>query len=173
MAGSGWPVLPDAAAQRLIDLPKRVAADWRQVLLNPPIADRQFRKTRLYLGGEEEAGPVRGELFLYSRLRKDEEEPRRTYTFGLGLRDRVGRDYRLLRCNGPSHPHVNKVEGDRLPPVCHVHRITERYQLHLAHRPKWEGDGFAIISRPYAGPDDALTDLASLVNIEVEEALFA
>lgn len=171
--GNGWPIISDADAARLIALPKSVDEMWRAVLLNPRRTDGPFLKARIELPGEVTAGPVRGALFLYSRYRASEPEPRRTFTFGLGLADTAGRDYRLIRCNGPCHTHDNKVDREKLGAVCHVHRITERYQRHLASRPKWEGDGFAVATRPYAGPDDALTELANLANIKVEGALWA
>ncbi len=44
----------------------------------------------------------------------------------------------LVRYNGPSHAHPNRLEGDRIEFVPHIHRTTERYL-----RANLKAEGFA------------------------------
>lgn len=57
----------------------------------------------------------------------------------------------LARYNGPSHVHGNKLEGDTLRHVCHIHRTTERY-LALGIT----AEGFAEASQRYSTVEGAL-----------------
>lgn len=60
----------------------------------------------------------------------------------------TGGEVNLLRCNGPSHPHRNRIEGERFGMAPHIHRATERYQ----QLPHGSAEGFAQ-------PTDAFYDL--------------
>ena len=83
-------------------------------------------------------------------------------SFSVGLRwlPESGEDVTLFRCNGPSHPHSNSLEGERFEFVCHVHRATERY---LAAGKKDEG--FAIPSSDYTTVGGALHCLVTYCKI--------
>jgi hypothetical protein len=53
-------------------------------------------------------------------------------------------EFRLLRCNGKSHEHSNKLEKNKFYDF-HIHRATERYQEF-----GYDEDSFAEITHEYA-----------------------
>ena len=68
---------------------------------------------------------------------------------------------RLLRYDGSSHPHRNKIEGNWIVRKPHIHRATERYQ-----ELKWEvHDGYAeetVLYRDLSGAWDCFLADANL-----------
>jgi hypothetical protein len=67
----------------------------------------------------------------------------------------------LLRYNGPSHSHPNKLEKEDLDHVCHIHRATERYI-----RANLKAEGFAEKTRSYGAVKGALHELVKDCRIE-------
>ena len=61
--------------------------------------------------------------------------------------------FRLLRCNGKSHEHTNRIEGESFYDF-HIHRGTERYQ-----KEGYPEDGYAEITDRYSNFDGALETL--------------
>ncbi len=57
----------------------------------------------------------------------------------------------LVRYNGPSHTHPNRMEGDRLEFVPHMHRTTERYL-----RANLKPEGFAAATNLFTTWQGAL-----------------
>ncbi|HBR57310.1 MAG TPA: hypothetical protein DEA22_07555 [Blastocatellia bacterium] len=49
------------------------------------------------------------------------------FSCGLSWLAPNGQNLTLIRYNGPSHPHRNKMEGSRLNKESHIHLATERY----------------------------------------------
>jgi hypothetical protein len=66
----------------------------------------------------------------------------------------------LARYNGSSHEHTNHLEGDHFSYVCHIHEITERYQL--ADR---KPESFAVETSAYSNLDGAFRLLLQDWNI--------
>ncbi len=58
--------------------------------------------------------------------------------------------FRLLRYNGKSHQHTNKIEKETFYNF-HIHQATERYQA-----AGFDEDGFAVVSSEYADIHGAL-----------------
>lgn len=71
--------------------------------------------------------------------------------------------FRLLRCNGLSHRHRNKLEGDRFF-AFHIHRATERYQL-----AGFDEDGFAEPATNYIDYGGAARHFAELCGFDPPE----
>jgi len=61
--------------------------------------------------------------------------------------------FRVLRCNGKSHEHTNRIEGASFYDF-HIHRATERYQ-----KEGYAEDGYAEVSDKYSNFDGALETL--------------
>ncbi len=61
--------------------------------------------------------------------------------------------FRLLRCNGKSHEHTNRIEGTAFYDF-HVHRATERYQIE-----GYREDGYAEVTDKYSNLEGALDTL--------------
>ena len=66
----------------------------------------------------------------------------------------------LLRYNGASHLHVNKIESTDTAYSCHIHRATERY-LRVHRKP----EGFAEATDRYTDLEGAVRCLANDCNL--------
>ena len=77
--------------------------------------------------------------------------------FSCGIRWELpsGENLTLARYNGSSHPHRNAIEGESLPPACHIHKATERYLRHNRR-----AEGFAEETTRYSDMAGALRALA-------------
>ena len=69
---------------------------------------------------------VDGTLFLF--VIRQNIEYRNNFSVILAIRLAQGRQINLLRYDGGSHPHRNRIEGDRIMFKPHIHKATERYQ---------------------------------------------
>lgn len=83
-----------------------------------------------------------------------------SFTAGLRWISKSGESVMLLRANGSSHPHSNKLEADRFEFQCHIHRATERY---IAAGKKDEG--FAEPTSEYKTLSGALDTLVKICNV--------
>jgi len=63
--------------------------------------------------------------------------------------------FRVLRCNGKSHEHTNRIEGASFYDF-HIHRATERYQ-----KEGFPEDGYAEVTDKYSNFDGAFETLIS------------
>jgi hypothetical protein len=83
-------------------------------------------------------------------------------SFSAGLRwlSKTGESVTLIRMNGSSHPHTNKIEAERFDPTCHIHMATERY---IAAGKKDEG--YAEPTSEYKTSKGALHNLVKICNI--------
>jgi hypothetical protein len=66
----------------------------------------------------------------------------------------------LARFNGSSHVHPNKIEGDIISFVCHIHRATERYI-----RGNFQPEGYAEPANSYTTCSGALHALVVEFNV--------
>jgi len=84
------------------------------------------------------------------------------FSVGLVYMDRTtGEKIHLLGCNGPSHRHPNKIEGNDVDFTFHVHQATERYII--AGK---EAEGWASGTDEYKDLDSALAYFAKRANIQ-------
>ncbi len=72
-----------------------------------------------------------------------------------------GRWFRLRRCNGRSHQHTNRLEGERFVGF-HIHEATERYQAVGLNE-----DGYAEPTNRYGDFEGALTCVQQDAHIEL------
>src|SRR5438132_9774066 len=66
----------------------------------------------------------------------------------------------LVRYNGASHPHPNRLEGNRIDFVPHIHRATERYL-----RANLKPEGFAENTTRYTTLSGALHELVNDLHV--------
>lgn len=134
--------IPDTLIEELLRQSKRVAnpkAKWQE---KPGHRQRNFNVL---------ASNHSFVLFQRQNVRVPED-----FTCGLRWEPPGGGSLILVRYNGSSHVHGNKLEGDTLRHVCHIHRTTERY-LAIGIT----AEGFAEASSRYRTIDGALHCLAT------------
>lgn len=71
-----------------------------------------------------------------------------------------GKIFRLLRYNGKSHTHTNRIEGEFFDEVFHIHIATERYQRSGARE-----DSYAVETDRYDDLPSALSCLIGDANL--------
>ncbi|HBM16538.1 MAG TPA: hypothetical protein DD381_09395 [Lentisphaeria bacterium] len=83
------------------------------------------------------------------------------FSCGLSWLMTGGEYFTLIRYNGSSHIHFNKIERNRLSFICHIHKATKKYldETGIA-------DGFAEESSRYSTLEEALFCLIQDCNIE-------
>ena len=141
-------ILTDAQINSLIAMPKRVE--------NPGAKTRtEGKHTRRDYRVQSEDGKHEFALFVRQSTVLPEG-----FSAGLRWLAKSGEAVMLARFNGPSHPHSNKLEGERFEFKCHVHQATERY---LAAGKK--GEGYAEPSKEYKTLNGALHCLVKRCNI--------
>lgn len=72
-----------------------------------------------------------------------------------------GETFTLVRYNGPSHTHPNKLENSRLKFVCHIHKSSKRYLDETG-----KADGYAEETKRYKTLEGALHCMIYDNNIE-------
>lgn len=138
----------DAEIEYLIAMPKDLPANYRGSLR------RMNQKS--YSDGHEEAqlevsSPTEGSFRIM--LRRSRINPV-DFSAILGyLPPERSKVFRLLRYNGASHEHTNKLEGSSFR-TFHIHHATERYQ-----RAGWDEDRYAAETDRYETLDGALEAL--------------
>ena len=65
-----------------------------------------------------------------------------------------GEKFTLIRYNGPSHNHANKLEKKKIGYVCHIHKATSRYLDKTG-----KGDGYAEPTERFTTLEGALSCL--------------
>jgi len=71
-----------------------------------------------------------------------------------------GEAFTLIRYNGPSHNHPNKLENEKLGYVCHIHKSGKRYLEETGR-----ADGYAEATTRYSTLQGALSCLLEDCNI--------
>ena len=94
-------------------------------------------------------------LFYRQSLEEDDD-----YSVGLLVTFPTGKVLTLIRFNGSSHCHPNKIEGTEIEWVTHIHIATNRY-IH-ARKP----DGYAEETEKYQCVDEALVYACEYCNVE-------
>ena len=67
----------------------------------------------------------------------------------------------LIRCNGNSHKHKNKLEGTKFDGAFHVHKATERYQ-----QSGFKAENYAEKSTEFTDMEGAYKYLSRIAHIE-------
>ncbi len=151
--------LTDEKILELIQIPKVVVSDD----VKEKRKGKHLQKNFEIVAKSDEN--IRFEIFTRQNLEIVED-----FSCGLKWLAPGGEDMILVRYNGSSHPHPNKIEKNRLDFVNHIHRTTERY-LQMG-RP----DGFAELSDKYSNMTGALKCLSQECNVEgigdLQEELF-
>ncbi|WP_414041559.1 hypothetical protein ACJU26_05720 [Acidithiobacillus sp. M4-SHS-6] len=97
------------------------------------------------------------EFNLYWRQNKRVKDD---FSCGLAWHMPSGETMTLVRYNGSSHPHQNRIKGTVIEFRCHIHRATERYI-----RANLKPEGFAEPTDRYRSISGAFHDLVSDCNI--------
>ncbi len=108
-----------------------------------------------YIVSDEEGN--RYNLYLRQNYKPGMED---AFSCGLSWILPSGETFTLIRYNGPSHDHPNKLEKVRLGYVCHIHKATKRYLDETG-----KADGFAESSKRYNTLGGALHCLLEDCNI--------
>ncbi|HWB14581.1 MAG TPA: hypothetical protein VG826_35480 [Pirellulales bacterium] len=115
--------LTEAEIKAILDDPKPVTKRYRSVMAPRPRKDRPNQ-----LGRRLNVRSVGGKTFkVYTSV-----NARLTNNFSIGLiwYPSAHEKLTLIRCNGWHEAHPNRIERTIIQPdTCHIHRITERYQL--------------------------------------------
>ncbi|HDL01622.1 MAG TPA: hypothetical protein ENH23_05250 [candidate division Zixibacteria bacterium] len=82
------------------------------------------------------------------------------FSCGLSFLLPSGETFTLIRYNGPSHNHPNRLEREKLGYVCHIHRSNKRYLDETG-----KADGFAEATKRYSTLEGALYCLMEDCNI--------
>jgi hypothetical protein len=135
--------LTDDRIERLRRMPKRVTNPGARAVL-----DANHEKRDYIL--ESEDGSERFRLFVRQNKTVSDD-----FSCGLQWLPAGSEELILTRYNGPSHRHPNRLEGDRLDFVCHIHRTTERYL-----RANLKPEAFAELTTAYRTCGGALHCLA-------------
>jgi hypothetical protein len=131
--------LTDADIAKLKAMPK--------TLLNPRAREKQHNQ--FLVRDFEIEGPNGEKFFVYTRQNTLDPED-----FSTGLRwTRGGMDITLARYNGSNHRHRNAIENETIEFQCHIHELTERYQL------------AGLRGESYAVPTTAYSDLAGALKL--------
>lgn len=95
---------------------------------------------------------------LYYRQNTEDEED---YSVGILVTFQDGSELTLIRFNGSSHIHPNRIENTEIEWQPHIHFATERY---IAAGKKAES--YAEPTNAYQSPDEALCYAAKYCNIQ-------
>lgn len=108
-----------------------------------------------YILADEEGN--RFNLYLRQNYNKGMED---AFSCGLSYVLPSGEAFTLIRYNGPSHDHPNKLEKERLGYVSHIHKSTKRYLDETG-----KADGYAEATTRFYTLEGALHCLLNDCNI--------
>ena len=109
-------ILSDSEIAELIEEGKLIPINWEA----SPV-DRNGN-----LQAQANVYGVNGTRFLI--IVRQSIEHRNNFSVILAIRSAQERQINLLRYDGGSHPHRNRIEGNRIEYKPHIHIATERYQ---------------------------------------------
>ena len=129
----------------------------RKVVENPKARKKRDSGNErvTYILSDDEGN--RFNLYLRQNYNKGMED---AFSCGLSYVLPSGETFTLIRYNGPSHDHPNKLERERLGFVAHIHKSTKRYLEQTG-----KADGYAEATDRYSTLDGALHCLISDCNI--------
>lgn len=139
--------ITQAKIDELLSMGKRVVNPTAYFLIKGQHQQKNFRVT----GADDNT------FTLYVRQNTNIPED---FSCGLSWNMPSGEVLTLVRYNGPSHPHNNKIERQTLGFECHIHRTTARY-IEAGKKP----EGYAEATKGYESLDGALHCLVNECNI--------
>lgn len=145
------PLLNEPTIERLIREPKIAPISLKQWMRPRKTRRKPKREMRRVVHGK--CGSV---FEIHARRHVD---LRHNFAITLMYLTHASR-YRLLQFHGHHGPHRNRLEPpgpDRSVPanVCHIHRITERYQAKVGLVPKIEEDSYAFATEQFHDAESA------------------
>lgn len=145
----GLEIITDELINHLLKTPKAVE--------NPRAREKRdsgnVRKTYILSDNEEN----RFNLYLRQNYKPGMED---AFSCGLSFILPSGETFTLVRYNGPSHDHPNKLEKERLGYLPHIHRASKRYLDETG-----KADGFAEVTDRFSTLEGALFCLLEDCNI--------
>jgi hypothetical protein len=148
-------LVTDEEIEALLAEPKAMPPDF----VWPPQLRRKARRT--YRQASWDLGSD-GDVRFVLAARENVEDPL-DYSVILCATFPDGVSLNLLRCNGPSHGHRNRLEGQAFGPCEHVHWATERYQV----VPKSYAEGFARPTDAFHNAEGAFRAVCEMAAIQV------
>ena len=142
----GFERLTDQEIEKLIKTPKHVANPLARVTLKGCHEQLNYKVHGLDGSGYE---------FHLSTRRNIEKGMEDDYSCGLNWVAPHGEILALCCYHGPSHWHLNTLEGKKLNLACHIHRATNRYC-----NGGQKAEGFAFETSRYQSLPEALHCLA-------------
>lgn len=146
-------IVPDSEIAQLITERKALPGNWQDELENPKSKGSHVERQVDLVG----ASGTQFRVIVRQSLQASDD-------FSVILMaNRVGKpEVRLLRYDGGSHPHRNKIEGNWIVRRPHIHRATERYQ-----ELKWEvHDGYAEETSRYHDLSGAWENFVADANLQ-------
>lgn len=145
----GLEIITDELITKLLEVPKAVE--------NPRIKKKRDSGTErvTYILSDEEGN--RYNLYFRQNYKPGMEDD---FSCGLSYILPSGETFTLVRYNGQSHSHPNKLEKERLGYVSHIHKSSKRYLDKTG-----KADGFAEATERYSTLDGALHCLLADCNI--------
>lgn len=145
----GLEIITDRLIEKLLKSPK--------VVENPKARKKRDSGNErvTYILSDEEGNSFN--LYLRQNYKKGMEDD---FSCGLSWILPSGETFTLIRYNGPSHNHTNKLEGKKLGFVPHIHKASKRYLDETT-----KADGCAEATDRFHTLDGALHCLMSDCNI--------
>ena len=135
-------VISDARIAAMIAEPKRLPPDWQRQLAALKARPGRDESQVDFTGADGTAFRI-----IVSQRHRDRSDFSLILLAILDPSIAPGKpEFRLLRYDGPGHPHTNTIEGNTINQKPHIHRATERYQIATGHR---RPDGYAEETRRY------------------------
>lgn len=147
-------VLTDAELQKLIDTPKKMSTKGLKKLLERK-EENAYKRSDIELSSEVKHS-------FYLRIRESLDDPT-DYSAILSIKLKTGETFNLVRCNGSSHNHKNRIEKNNLYGT-HIHVATERY-IENGYQP----EAFAEESAEYNNINEAIEYLMKITYITYKQ----
>lgn len=161
MASAMAQILTEPQIQALLSEKKLITAAQMARLMYP----RKTKTGRGGLSGRVKVTGKNGTRFIL-RARRSAKRPME-FSVILALAKGGRKQLNLIRCNGHHGPHPNWLERITIPrDTCHVHRITERYQL----KPMYDPEQFATETLAYNSFEHAVEFFCNNFGIFVKGA---
>ncbi|MDD3673475.1 MAG: hypothetical protein PHG70_08160 [Synergistaceae bacterium] len=146
--------MTDAELQKLIDTPKKMSTKGLKKLLERKV-ENAYKRSDIELSSETEHS-------FYLRIRESLDDPT-DYSAILSVKLKSGETFNLVRCNGSSHSHKNRIEKTKLFGT-HIHVATERY-IEMGY----QSEAFAEESAEYNNINEAIECLMKITNITYKQ----
>lgn len=138
----------------LIELPKIISKNEMHRLASP-VEENGYYRSDAKLSSVSECNFI-------LRTRQAADDPL-DFSVILSVELPAGKRFNLVRCNGGSHTHKNRLEGTRIRGT-HMHIATQRYIEH-----GFDAEGYAEKIDEYNSFSEALQHIMEFAKIELQE----